>query len=109
MPPQLAAASERVRAALEQMDALVAAAGGKPGELAQKVQAEEEAEEAAEDAADAKAHRRSRAIKWLGLTGLLAHWCIFARLTYWRVAPPALPSRGRWAGHAPSIPAGAHR
>jgi hypothetical protein len=87
-----------VRAALEQMDALVAAAGGKPGELAQKVQAEEEAEEAAEDAADAKAHRRSRAIKWLGLTGLVAHWCIFARLTYWRVPLSLLPHEWRWGG-----------
>ena len=77
------------------MDALVAAAGGKPGELAQKVQAEEEAEDAAEDAADAKAHRRSRAIKWLGLTGLLAHWCIFARLTYWCVVLRVAMQRAR--------------
>lgn len=82
---QLAAASERVRAALAQMDALAAAAGGKPGELAEAVQAEEAAEDAADDAADAKAHRRSRLIKWMGLTGLVAHWLIFARLTYWRV------------------------
>lgn len=74
-----------MRAALAQMDALTAASGAKPGELAEAVQAEEAAEDAADDAADAKAHRRSRLIKWMGLTGLVAHWLIFARLTYWRV------------------------
>ena len=89
-----------MRAALAQMDALAAAAGGSPSSAAAEraaaaaaADAADAAADAEDDAADARSHRRSRLVAWLGLAGLTAHWVIFARLTYWRVtsvtrAPP---------------------
>ncbi len=68
-----------MRAALTQLEELSAVRGAPASQS-------EADEDAADDAEDARAHRRARAVKWLGLIGLITHWVVFARLTFWELS-----------------------
>lgn len=88
----VAEAAERVRAALAVLDQAMALNAQSPaGKQAREAAAEQEA---ADEAAEKKAARRAQAALWVGLAGLLTHWGVFARLTYyelsWDVMEPAV-------------------
>jgi len=88
----VAEAAERVRAALSVLEQAMALNAASPAGKAAREAAAEQLR--ADEDAEKKAARRAQLALWVGLAGLLTHWGVFARLTYyelsWDVMEPAV-------------------